>query len=44
MAKANKRLLKDKDFLAELRAYADEQRRLVEAECDGFATGHAARD
>ena len=26
------RLLKDKDFLAELAAYADEQRRLVEAE------------
>lgn len=41
---AKKRLLKDKDFLSELRAYADEQRRLVEAECDGFATDHAARD
>ncbi|MDR3370684.1 phage terminase large subunit [Rhodoferax sp.] len=38
------RLLKDKDFLQELRAYADEQRRLVEAECDGFSTDHAARD
>lgn len=38
------KLLKDKDFLAELRAYADEQRRLMEAECDGFATDPAARD
>lgn len=38
------RLLKDKDFLQELRAYADEQRRLVEAECDGFLTDSAARD
>lgn len=32
------RLLKDKEFLQELSAYADEQRRLVEAECDGFLT------
>ena len=38
------RLLKDKDFLAELAAYADEQRRLVEAECEGFATDYDARD
>lgn len=38
------RLLKDKDFLQELHAFADEQRRLVEAECDGFSTDHAARD
>jgi predicted phage terminase large subunit-like protein len=38
------RLLKDKDFLQELHAFADEQRRLIEAECDGFATDHAARD
>ena len=38
------KVLKDKDFLDELRAFADEQRRLVEAECDGFATDHAARD
>ena len=38
------KLLKDKDFLAELRAYADEQRRLMEAECDGFATDPVARD
>jgi predicted phage terminase large subunit-like protein len=41
---AKNRLLKDKDFLSELRAYADEQRRLVEAECDGFSTDHTARD
>ncbi len=38
------RLLKDKDFLEELHAYADEQRRLMEAECDGFATDATARD
>lgn len=38
------RLLKDSDFLKELRAYADEQRRLVEAECDGFLTDPSARD
>lgn len=36
--------LRDADFLAELAAYADEQRRLVEAECEGFATDHTARD
>lgn len=36
--------LRDQDFLAELKAYADEQRRLIEAACDGFATDHAARD
>ena len=41
---AKQKTLKDKDFLAELRAFADEQRRLVEAECDGFATDHRARD
>lgn len=41
---AKQRQLKDKQFLEELRAFADEQRRLVEAECDGFATDHAARD
>lgn len=41
---ARQKQLKDKQFLEELRAYADEQRRLVEAECDGFATDHAARD
>ena len=38
------RLLKDKDFLAELAAYAEEQRRLVEAECEGFATDYDARN
>ena len=36
--------LKDKDFLAELSAFAEEQRRLIEAECDGLATDYAARD
>lgn len=36
--------LRDQDFLAELAAYADEQRRLIEAACNGFATDHAARD
>lgn len=40
---SKQRLLKDKDFLQELRAYADEQRRLVEAECDGFLTDSGAR-
>jgi predicted phage terminase large subunit-like protein len=38
------KLLKDKDFLAELGAFADAQRRLLEAECDGFATDATARD
>lgn len=42
MAKQKK--LRDQEFLQELAAYADEQRRLVEAECEGFATDHAARD
>jgi len=37
------RLLKDKDFLAELRAYAEVQRKLMEAECDGFRTDPTAR-
>lgn len=37
------RLLKEKDFLEELHAYADEQRRLVEAECSGFATDPVSR-
>jgi len=41
---AGPKQLKEKQFLEELRAYADEQRRLVEAECSGFATDHAARD
>lgn len=36
--------LRDKDFLEELKAYADAQRALIEAECEGFATDHAARD
>lgn len=36
--------LRSKDFLAELKSYADAQRTLIEAECDGFATDAAARD
>ena len=36
--------LRDKDFLAELKAFADAQRTLIEAECDGFATDATARD
>ena len=36
--------LRSKDFLAELSAFADGQRKLIEAECDGFATDPAARD
>ncbi len=41
---AKQKLLKEKQFLDELAAFADEQRRLVEAEVEGFATDHAARD
>ncbi|WP_310627077.1 phage terminase large subunit [Limnohabitans sp.] len=41
---AKQKQLRDKDFLAELAAYAHEQRTLIEAECDGFATDFAARD
>jgi len=36
--------LRDKDFLAELSAYADAQRTLIDAECSGFATDATARD
>lgn len=36
--------LRSKDFLAELAAYADGQRQLIQAECDGFATDATARD
>ena len=39
-----KALLRSNDFLAELKAYADAQRTLIQAECDGFATDAAARD
>jgi predicted phage terminase large subunit-like protein len=42
MAKQQK--LKDKDFLAELAGFAQQQREMVEAECSGFATDYAARD
>ena len=41
---ARKRLLRDADFLAELSAYAQAQRTLIEAECSGFATDATARD
>ena len=41
---AKQKQLKEKQFLDELAAFADEQRRLVEAEVEGFATDHAARD
>lgn len=36
--------LRDKDFLAELASFAEQQRQLVEAECEGFATDATARD
>lgn len=36
--------LREKDFLAELAGFADEQRKLIAAECDGFATDATARD
>lgn len=35
---------KAKEFLAELQAYAEAQRDLIHAECDGFATDPAARE
>lgn len=43
MSTARKRL-REKDFLAELAGFADEQRKLIAAECDGFATDATARD
>lgn len=36
--------LRAKDFLEELKSYANAQRELIEAECDGFDTDPAARD
>jgi predicted phage terminase large subunit-like protein len=39
-----RRQLRDSEFLAELKAYADAQRELIQAECDGFATDATARD
>ncbi|WP_198086617.1 phage terminase large subunit [Variovorax sp. E3] len=42
MAKAQ-RNLKGAEFLEELREFAEGQRTLIEAECDGFATNPAAR-
>lgn len=41
---AKQKLLREKEFLEQLAAYADEQRTLIDAECDGFATDPAARD
>lgn len=41
---SRRKLLHDKDFLAELASYADAQRELIKAECDGFATDATARD
>ena len=41
---AKQKQLKEKAFLDELHAFAEEQRRLIEAEVEGFATNHAARD
>ena len=35
---------KAKSFMEELAAFADEQRKLIQAECDGFPTDKAARD
>jgi len=35
--------LKDREFLEELRDFAEGQRTLIEAECEGFATGVDAR-
>lgn len=42
MAKQQK--LRDKDFLAELAGFAEQQRAMVEAECEGFSTDYSARD
>ncbi|MNX49161.1 hypothetical protein D3C86_797570 [compost metagenome] len=42
MARGQRRL-KDAEFLEELRGYAEGQRVLIEAECDGFATDEDAR-
>jgi predicted phage terminase large subunit-like protein len=41
---AKRLLLKSKDFLAELKAHAESQRSLIEAECSGFATDATACD
>ncbi|MEY2689290.1 MAG: hypothetical protein RL375_3489 [Pseudomonadota bacterium] len=41
---AKQRLLKSNDFLLELKAHAESQRALIEAECDGFATDATACD
>ncbi|MBK1613336.1 hypothetical protein CKO44_07615 [Rubrivivax gelatinosus] len=41
---SKQKLLREKDFLAQLSAFAEEQRRLIDAECDGFSTSSTARD
>lgn len=41
---SRKAQLRSNDFLAELKAYADAQRTLIQAECDGFDTDATARD
>ena len=41
---AKRKLLRTNEFLAELKAHAESQRSLIEAECDGFATDATARD
>lgn len=40
---SKRRQLRDKEFLEELKAYADAQRTLIDAECEGFATDAVAR-
>lgn len=39
-----KQTLRSNNFLEELKAYADAQRTLIQAECDGFATDPTAKD
>jgi predicted phage terminase large subunit-like protein len=41
---AKQKLLRDKDFLDQLASFADEQRRIIESEVQGFATDATARD
>ena len=39
----SRKQLRSKDFLAELAVYAEEQRKLIHAECDGFSADDQAR-
>lgn len=39
-----KKSMSSKDFLAELAAFADEQRQLIDVACEAFPVDHAARD